>query len=132
VTSEEVAKFCRYIQAACPAQRFDEFTPDVWSDIFPGWLTLDDARAAVIVIKQRQRYVDPSDIIAEVKRIRADRLDRTPIEAPPHELTDTPGAYKAELDRKIAEVAAGFALPALRGKDMARHAQLRALEGGKT
>lgn len=132
MTPEETVKLCRYIKAACPAQRFDEFTPDVWHDIFPEWLTLDDARASVIVIKQQQRFVDPSDIIAAVRRVRADRLARAPIEAPPAELTDTPGAYKAELGRRISAVAAGFDIkPAIREKGMPRHLQLRALEGGK-
>jgi hypothetical protein len=132
VTPEETVKLCQYIQAACPAQRFDEYTPDVWAEIFPSWLTLDDAHAAVIVIKQRLRFVDPSDIIAEVKRIRSDRLARAVIAAPPAELTDSPGVYKAELDRRISVVAAGFdPRPALREKGMPKHAQLRALEGGK-
>jgi hypothetical protein len=121
MTHEEIVKLCRYIQAACPAQRFDEYTPDVWAEVFPASLTLDDCRAAVITIKQRQRYIDPSDIIAEVRRIRSNRLDRTLIEAPSAELCGSPGDYKAELIRQTTAIASGLDL----------NRELRALPSGK-
>jgi hypothetical protein len=75
VNDSEVVALCRYIAALTPAQQWDEFTADAWADILPGDLTLDDARAAVIVIKQRQQWVDPSDIIAEVRQARRPAIE---------------------------------------------------------
>jgi len=75
MTCEEVTKLCRYIKAACPSQSMDEFTPVVWTEILPAHYSLDECRAAVIAIKQRQTWVDVSDIIAEVKRARRADLE---------------------------------------------------------
>ena len=61
MTHEEVVKLCRYIQAACPSQAFDDYTPEVWAEMLPARYTLDECRAAVIAIKQRQAYVDVSE-----------------------------------------------------------------------
>lgn len=102
MTPDEIIKLCRYIKAACPAQAMDEFTPDVWADILPVSYTLDECRAAVIAIKQRQPYVDVSDVITEVKRARRADEDRQGIRA----LLD-PAAYRrkiAEADQRTAEL----------------------------
>lgn len=75
MTSEEMTVLCRYIKAQCPQQAFDTRTPTAWAETAPGWLTLDAARAAVIAVKQRQPFVDISDIITEVRQARGgDRL----------------------------------------------------------
>jgi hypothetical protein len=101
VTGEEITKLCRYIKAACPAQAMDEFTADVWAEILPGHYTLPECRAAVIAIKQRQPYVDVSDIIAEVKRTRHAAEDRQSI----RKLLD-PAAYRAQVEAADARTLA--------------------------
>jgi hypothetical protein len=71
MTREEVITLCEYVAHACPQQRFDKYTPNVWADILAGQgYTFDECRTAVISIKRRQVFVDTSEIIAEVKRIR--------------------------------------------------------------
>jgi len=65
MTPAEAVRLCRYVKAACPNQAFDEYTPEVWAEIIPDWLTLDDARQAVISLKRKQTYVDISEIIKQ-------------------------------------------------------------------
>jgi len=110
MTNEEAAVLCRYVRSLCPAQRFDEFTPDVWHDIlFP--FHLDEARTAAIAIASSQPFISPGEIAAHVRRARADRLHRhtdpTP-QADPDNIT----AYQAELRATRAAVATGQQEPA--------------------
>ena len=101
MTPVEITKLCRYIRAACPSQAFDEFTADVWAEILPAHYTLPECRAAVVAIKQRQPYVDVSDIIAEVKRARYAAEDRQSI----RKLLD-PAAYRAQVEAADARTLA--------------------------
>lgn len=73
MTSEEAVILVAYVRACCPQQKFDEYTPDAWHDLL-GDLTLSDCRAAARTIAQRQPFVAPAEIRAEVARIRADRI----------------------------------------------------------
>lgn len=70
---QETLKLVAFVHAVCPHQQLDEATPEAWK------LVLDrvpyaDAQTAAVTIAGRERYVEPSAIIAEVKRIRAARL----------------------------------------------------------
>ncbi len=109
MTHEETAVLTRYVETLCPYKAMDEYTADAWHDIV-GHLELADCRAAVVAIKQRARFVDPCDIIAEVKRQRRDRLERVPLPAPPAELADQPGAYREALQAGIRRTADGLAV----------------------
>lgn len=87
MTRDEVITLCQYVAEMSPHQRFTEFTPNVWADVLSTddgqlpWLTLDDARTAVVTIKRRQVFIDPSDILAEVKRMRGRAADQQRAEA---------------------------------------------------
>ncbi|MFJ8054913.1 hypothetical protein [Streptomyces sp. NPDC096142] len=74
MTEEEAVQIAEYVQAACPAQKFGEYTPDVWGEILAPY-DVDEAHTAVIVIAARQRFIAPADIIAEVKARRAERIE---------------------------------------------------------
>lgn len=111
MTRDEAIGLCRYVHAVCPAQRLDEYTPQGWADILAGlpW-TLDEARAAVVAVKRRQPFVDPSEIIAECKRARAVRVDAerreellalAPARARREGLPD-PRPLRAEIDAILA------------------------------
>jgi len=105
MTPKEAVLLTRYVKACCPQQQIDEYTPDAWHDIL-GDLRLEDCRAAVAAIKQRTVFVDPSEIRAEVKYMRQQRIrDAGGIPAPPPELLDDPPAYRAAL--RAAAVALG-------------------------
>jgi hypothetical protein len=93
VDDAEVTALCRYIAAVSPAQQWDEFTADAWAEVIPADFTLDECRAAVIAIKQRQQWVDPNDIIDEVRRARRHADEQHQL----HVLKD-PAAYAAWVE----------------------------------
>jgi len=111
VTPSEAVALTRYVKAACPQQKIDEFTPDVWHDLI-GDLALADCRAAVATITGRRTpFVAPAEIRAEVVRIRNERIARSVLPAPPHELCDDPEAYRQALIAGTKLAAEGHAFP---------------------
>lgn len=107
MTPSETVMLVRYVKACCPAAQIDEYTPDAWHDLL-GDLDLADCRAAVVAVAQRQPFVAPSEIRAEVRRIRSDRLARTPLPAPPADATDKPGRYQQIVRANVERIADGF------------------------
>lgn len=72
-----------------------------------GDLAYGDAQEAVVMhYREKRDFLMPADIRAAVKVIRAERLSRTPIAAPPRELLDDPQAYIAALKANTAKAAA--------------------------
>ena len=126
----DLTKLCRYIAALSPAQQWDEFTADVWADVLPRDFTLEECQAAVIEVKRRQPWVDPSDIIAAVRRARR------PAEEAAHLATVLhPGAYRAQVEAADADTEAILDRIAARAGLPPRKARLRAVpppadEGG--
>jgi len=107
VTDTETVLLTEYIQACCPQQAIGEYTADAWNDLL-GDLTLADCKAAVAEIAQRQPFIAASDIRAEVKRIRHQRiLDAGDVPPPPPELLDNPRAYGAALRAAATALADG-------------------------
>lgn len=89
-------------------------------------LDFGDAEAAVVAHYQESRFkVMPADVRQRVKAMRRDRLDRVVIEAPPHDLS--PGQHKAELARRVKEIASGMSID----RALADGDRPRAIEGGK-
>jgi hypothetical protein len=74
VTEDEAVQIAEYVQAACPAQKFGEFTPDVWGEILAPY-AVDEARAAVIAVARRQPFVSPAEIVTEIRARRAERIE---------------------------------------------------------
>ncbi|MBL1108022.1 hypothetical protein JK361_26115 [Streptomyces sp. 5-8] len=74
MTEEEAVQIAEYVQAACPAQKFGEYTPDVWGEILAPY-DVDEARAAVIAIARRQPFISPAEIVTEVKARREERIE---------------------------------------------------------
>ncbi|MBK3563192.1 MULTISPECIES: hypothetical protein [unclassified Streptomyces] len=74
MTEEEAVQIAEYVQAACPAQKFGEYTPDVWGEILAPY-DVAEARTAVIVLAGRLRFIAPADIITEIKARRAERIE---------------------------------------------------------
>ena len=94
MNATETAKICDAISQIKPAQRFDTETPAFWAVILSD-VRYEDARQAVLNLGGRQQFIDPSDIIAEVRRLRDDRVDRTEMPVP-NASPDDPAAYAAE------------------------------------
>ncbi|MGW5408977.1 zinc finger domain-containing protein [Streptomyces spiralis] len=73
MTEEEAVQIAEYVAAACPAQKFGEYTPDVWGEILAPY-AVDEARAAVIAVARRQPFVSPAEIVTEIRERRAERI----------------------------------------------------------
>ena len=103
MTRTETVALLRIVRAVCPAQKFDEYTPDAWHELLDD-LRLEDCRLAVKALGQRQVFIAPAEIRAEVRRIRRERLDRTPLPVPPPDLTPQQTlAWQRDTNRAIAD-----------------------------
>lgn len=69
----ETTRICKAIASIKPAQYLDDETPAFWSLILAD-IRYEDARQAVVTLGGKTKFIDPSDIITEVKRIRNERL----------------------------------------------------------
>lgn len=107
MTPTETVLLTEYVRACCPQQAISEYTPDAWHDLL-GDLELADCKAAVQAVAKRQPFVAAAEIRAEVRRIRTDRLARTPLPAPPAEAADHPGRYQRIIQANVERIAAGF------------------------
>ncbi|MER5350637.1 hypothetical protein ABT093_09930 [Kitasatospora sp. NPDC002551] len=105
----EAVALARYVHAVCPQQKFDEYTPDAWSEVLAGY-EFADCKQAVIEIARRQPWIAPAEIIDEVKRLRAGRLDYFQYEPDPDE---TSAQFTRNLKAQIAQVMDGHRPPAL-------------------
>lgn len=101
------------VRQCCPQQHFGEYTADLWYDLLDD-LELSDCTVAVKALARRQPFISPAEIRAEVRKIRADRIERSVVAAPPAELTDDPRAYQRALAGNIRLAADGLAPPAER------------------
>ena len=110
MTPSETVMLTRYVAACCPQQAIDDYTPDAWHDLL-GDLPLADCRLAAAAVARRQPFVAPAEIRAEIRRARNDRLSREIVAAPPPELADEPGRYKAALEAGVRKIADGLAIP---------------------
>ena len=111
----EAIMLCRLVKAVCPSQALDQYTPDAWALILRH-IDYNDAKQAVIDIASRplepgkSRYIEPGHIIAQVRRIRAQRLtDHGPLIPPPG--LDGTTQYLAWIRQAVAVVASGGSLP---------------------
>lgn len=104
MTPVEAVLLTRYVEACCPQQRFDEYTPDVWHDLL-GDLELEECKQAAATVARRQPFVAPAEIRTEVKRVRAQRLKGfVYVPTPGDEDSDV---YLASVRAQRAAVAAG-------------------------
>lgn len=102
---QETVMLTRLVAAACPQQAIDDYTPDAWHPLLSD-LRFADCQAAMTVLGKRQLFMAPSEIRAEVRRIRDARIARSAIPAPPAELADNPRAYAAavaDLERRAGD-----------------------------
>ena len=107
MTPTQTVQLVALVASVCPSMRMEETTADAWHALLAD-LDHDDARAAVLRLGRRQRYIAACDIRDEVRVIRHDRLARTPVPAPPADLE--PVAHRDELRHTVAAIAAGRSL----------------------
>lgn len=107
MNATETARLCAAIAQSAPAQKFDADTPAFWAVLLAD-VRYEDARQAIVVLLQRQPFVAPADIVAEVRRIRAARLDRADHVLPDVDPDDVHAWLKARREG-IAALADGLA-----------------------
>jgi hypothetical protein len=91
VNEEEIAALLRMVKALCPAQRFDEFTPDAWLLVLDE-VSFADARDALKPLALAQPFIAPTDIAKHVRRVRNERIGRLPQPVP----NEVPGVNERE------------------------------------
>lgn len=97
MNTEEAKRLIDVIRAAAPAQRFEPETAAVWAAILRD-IRLVDALTAVTRVPRRGDWIDPADIVSEVRAIRQARLDAAgAAEINPNVDPDDPRAWAAEL-----------------------------------
>ena len=94
----ETTRLCRAIAGVAPAQRFEDETPALWAGVLAD-IRLVDALEAVKRLARRQAFIAPADIIAEVRTIRARRLDG--VDRLAH-LAETPEQWR-QIIRRVAD-----------------------------
>lgn len=80
----QTAAIIRAVKALCPAQKFDEYTPDMWEAVLAD-TDFADAKVAIIALRRSSPWIGPSEIDTEVRRMRAERLERI-VEPPPNDV----------------------------------------------
>lgn len=111
MTPVEAVKFVQFVSALWPQQRLEDETPDAWYAAGLKDVDARDAAEAATRLANHKVFISLAEILTEVKALRTERISRTPVPAPPAELTDTPGAYQAAIQDAVAKMARGFALP---------------------
>lgn len=116
MTEEEAIQVAEYVAAACPAQKFGEYTPDVWGEILAPY-DVDDARRAVIAVARRQPWISPAEIVEEIKARREERIelahvvyDGNPLETGAESLLSRRALVKAAADGQLPSRTAAAAL----------------------
>lgn len=77
----ETALIIAAVKNLCPAQKFDEFTPDMWLAVLAE-TNFEDAKAAVIALGRQQTFLAPGEIDTEARRMRRGRIERLPMPCP--------------------------------------------------
>ncbi|MCB9377108.1 MAG: hypothetical protein H6515_14730 [Microthrixaceae bacterium] len=121
MNAQEAAVLCRYVKACCPQQAIDDYTADAWADLLHD-IRFNDARDAVRAVVARQPFIAPSEIRAEVARIRARRITEHPPLTPPPGLSDTDErAWLGDARRRIGDgetIDCDSAYPGLQKRDI--------------
>lgn len=111
----EAMTICRVVAAMCPAQKFDEHTPDAWALVLDD-IRIEDAKAAVVALGKRSPWISPAEIRAEVARIRARRVgDLERWLVPPAELDDDAEGARQWLASAKARLGDGEPLDDVQG-----------------
>jgi hypothetical protein len=79
----ETVKLCGMVSELCPKQKFGEYTADAWQLVLDD-IPLADAMKAVRTVYrtlgsdewQGRREIEADDILRQVRRIRAERIDQ--------------------------------------------------------
>lgn len=111
----------RFVRAACPQQKLDEYTPDAWHELLAD-LPFTGCKAAVVELAKRQPFISPAEIRTEVRRLRIERCraDMTDPEYPRDDVAAGIAAIKARRRALGDGTAEPIAMPPLDPKGRER------------
>lgn len=105
----DTVKLLDYIAHLFPTFQWEpESAPKIaaaWHETGLASVNLYDAKRAAQLIAQRKAFVSLADLLAEVARIRRERLDRQPVPDPG---TGDPQLYRQRIQQAIARTADGL------------------------
>ena len=97
----------RLVRGACPSQKFDEYTPDLWFEMLRD-LQFDDARQAVIELGKRQTFISPAEIRGQIQSVRNARIRDAYLDLPAADADpDDIGLWLASVRAENARIASG-------------------------
>lgn len=83
MTPTEVVLLTGYLRAHFPSQPVDEFTTEALEELLAPFPSADCRRAVLNIAERGEKWCAPTEVKAEVKRIRAKRVaDYGPVEPP--------------------------------------------------
>ena len=101
----EVVMLTGYLRAHFPSQPVDEFTTEALEELLEPYPAADCRQAVLQIAERGEKWCSPTDVKAEVKRIRAKRLAAFVIEPPKDLDPDDTLAYRRHL-RESQRIAA--------------------------
>ncbi|MBF8186353.1 hypothetical protein ITP53_11445 [Nonomuraea sp. K274] len=105
MTPTETVTFLRYLSSLFPTFTWQPDTPAAWHNAGLHKVTPRDAKAASLALATRAAFVSLDKLLAEVTRIRDERLAAHQVPAPN---TDDPSEYRQQLLSSIAAAADGL------------------------
>lgn len=110
MTPVEAVKFVQFVSALWPQQRLEDTTPDAWYVAGLKDVDTKDAGEAATRLASHKVFISLAELLTEVKKLRAERIELAPLPPPAAELTDDPVAYRETLQSMLATFANGHAL----------------------
>jgi hypothetical protein len=103
VTPTESVAIGRYIRAHFPQQPFDEYTVEALAELLGAYPIADCRRAVLAIADRGEHWCSPSDVKAEVKRIRGKRIEQhPPLTPPPGDIAEQQ-AWLKDARRRIGD-----------------------------
>lgn len=70
---DETRRLLSFVSAVCPSQRIDAKTPEAWNVLLTD-VPYDDCYRAAQRVAKRERFINVSDVLSEVRILRAGRI----------------------------------------------------------
>lgn len=111
MTPDDALNLCKFAKQAAPQQAIDQDTPAAWFVLLND-LRYEDAQQGLVRVLQRQAFVAPAEIRAEVRKMRGERLDlfrreHGALPAPPPEVAErgdeAERTWRKQAERSIAD-----------------------------
>lgn len=108
MNGREAVDLARYMRAHFPQQPIDEFTADALAETLADYPAGDCRKAILNIARRGEKWCSPTDVWAEVRRIREKRVsDYGPVEPPAGLDPDDVRGYQRWLEAKTRAIADG-------------------------